>query len=94
MGDKNIIYIAGPEIPCSRCIKTTEIVKKVVSNLNLSDSTEIQHILLYSKSTIEKYGRLRSPAVIFNDVLVSEGEIPNERHLQDAAKQLLVPNKK
>jgi hypothetical protein len=93
VGEKNIIYIAGPEIPCSRCIKTAEIVKKVILSLNLSESTEIQHILLYSKPTIEKYGRLRSPAVIFNDVVVSEGEIPNENHIQNAAKQLLIPNK-
>jgi hypothetical protein len=49
--------------------------------------------VIYNKSTIEKYGRLRSPAVIFNDVVVSEGEIPNENHIKTAAKQLLIPNK-
>lgn len=93
MEKKNLVFIAGPENPCSRCTKTAEMVKKVILDLNLTNSTVVQHIVIYSKSTIEKYGKLRSPSVIFNDVVVSEGEIPNERHLQDAAKQLLVPNK-
>ncbi len=87
--EKNIIYIAGPETPCARCKKTREIVEKTVQNLNLTDSTEVQHINMMSRSTLEKYGSLRGPAVIIKDTVVSEGEIPKEQHIVMVIKQLL-----
>ena len=87
--EKNIIYIAGPETPCTRCKKTRELVEKAVHNLNLSNSTEVQHINLISRMTLEKYGSLRSPAVIVNDIVISEGELPKEEHIVKSIKQVL-----
>lgn len=86
---KNIIYVAGPEIPCARCKRTFAIVEKVVQSLDISNITEVQHINLSSKSTIEKYGSLRSPAVIVNDIVISEGELPREEHIVKSIKQIL-----
>jgi len=86
--EKMVIQIAGPETPCDRCRKTRQIVEQVLktkSELNVT----LEHINLTDKVTIEKYGVLKGPAVIINEIVVSEGEVPNQNYLMKAIEQII-----
>jgi len=85
---KIVIQIAGPETPCDRCKKTRQIVEQVIQTKSDSDAS-VEHIVLTDKTTIEKYGVLKGPAVIINEVLVSEGEVPTQNYLVKAIDQIL-----
>ena len=84
---KLILQIAGPETPCDKCKKTRKIIEELLEKTGYS--APIEHIVLTDKNTIEKYGVLKGPAVIINEVVVSEGEVPTPRHIEGALKQIL-----
>ena len=86
--EKVVIQIAGPEIPCDRCKKTRQIVEQVIKSKSGLDAS-LEHIVLTDKTTIEKYGVLKGPAVIINEILVSEGEIPTQNYIVKAIEQIL-----
>jgi small redox-active disulfide protein 2 len=71
-----IIEIFGPEPPCSRCIRTLEIVKQAVSESQLQNCT-ISKINAYAPSTIQKYGLVFTPAVAIDGKVVIAGRIPS-----------------
>jgi len=85
---KVIIQIAGPETPCDRCKKTRQVVEQVVKTI-ISLDASVEHIVLTDKTTIEKYGVLKGPAVIINEILVSEGEVPTQNYIVKAIEQIL-----
>jgi hypothetical protein len=85
--EKLNIQLAGPETPCDRCKKTRKIIEEVLQKTGYSAS--IDHIVLTEKNTIEKYGVLKGPAVIINEVIVSEGEVPTPKHIEGVLKQIL-----
>ena len=82
-----IVQIAGPETPCDRCKKTRRIIEEVLKKTWFN--APIEHIILTDKNTIEKYGVLKGPAVIINEVIVSEGEVPTPKYIESALKQIL-----
>jgi len=85
---KVVIQIAGPETPCDRCRKTRQIVEQILKTKPELNATP-EHINLTDKATIEKYGVLKGPAVIINEVVVSEGEVPNQNYLVKAIEQII-----
>jgi hypothetical protein len=87
--EKIVIQIAGPETPCDRCKKTRQIIEQILQEKSVLEAS-IEHIVLTDKATIEKYGVLKGPAVIINEVLVSEGEVPNPNYIVKALEQILV----
>jgi hypothetical protein len=86
--EKIVIQIAGPETPCDRCKKTRQIIEQILQAKSVLDAS-IEHIVLTDKTTIEKYGVLKGPAVIINEIVVSEGEVPTQNYVLKAIEQIL-----
>jgi len=84
-GDENtmIVEVFGPEPPCPRCMRTLEIVKQAVEDLQLN--CEVKKIDAYSKSTIAKYGLVFTPAVAVDGKVFVAGRIPSP----DEVKRIL-----
>jgi hypothetical protein len=61
-----VIQIVGPETPCDRCKKTRKIIEEALHKASVFNAS-IEHIVLTDKTTIEKYGVLKGPAVIINE---------------------------
>lgn len=70
-----IVEVFGPEPPCSRCMRTLEIVKQAVKEVQLN--CEVKKIDAYSKSTIAKYGLMFTPAVAIDGKLFVAGRVPS-----------------
>ncbi len=85
---KIIVKIAGPETPCDRCRKTKKNIEEALAALGDYDSS-IEHISLTDKTTLETYGSLKGPAVIINEYVVSEGDVPTQKQINRAIKQIL-----
>jgi small redox-active disulfide protein 2 len=70
-----IVEVFGPEPPCPRCMRTLEIVKQVVNELQLN--CEVKKIDAYSKAIIARYGLVLTPAVAINGRVFIAGRIPS-----------------
>lgn len=86
--EKVLVKIAGPATPCDRCKKTKKNVEEAVAGLEGCD-VSIEHISLTDRTTLETYGLLKTPAVIINNVVVSEGDVPTKEQIRRAIKQVL-----
>jgi len=53
------------------------------------EEIEYSHLDISSKEIIEKYGILQGPAVIINDILVSQGKIPSVKSLKKKFQKVL-----
>lgn len=62
-----------------------DLIAKEFSNKKV----KIEHIELAAPETVAKFGVLKSPAVVINNTVVSEGEIPKKDYLLKAMKQLI-----
>lgn len=84
--EKITIQIVGPKNPCKRCRKTKSLVEQVV-NSNFSaeerEKIEMKHVDVSAPATIEQFGVLNTPAVIVNDTLLSEGEVPDRAYIKE-----------
>ncbi len=65
---------------CPKCIKTEEMVRKVVSENNID--AEIEKVKEISK--IMEYGVMMTPAVAVDGKVVIAGKIPSEAELKKA----------
>jgi len=70
-----IVEVFGPEPPCSRCLRTLEVVKQALKEMQLS--CEVKKTDAFSKSTIAKYGLVFTPAVAIDGKLFIAGRIPS-----------------
>lgn len=70
-----IVEVFGPEPPCSRCLRTLEIVKQAVRESHLN--CEVKKIDAYSKLTVAKYGLVFTPAVAVDGKVFVAGRIPS-----------------
>lgn len=70
-----IVEVFGPEPPCWRCMRTLEVVKQAVKEMQLN--CEVRKIDAYSKSTIAKYGLVVTPAVAIDGKVFIAGRIPS-----------------
>lgn len=79
------IKVVGPQNPCKRCKATKSFVEEAVHQHFTSAQQKhitITHIDVSAPETIEAYGLLDTPAVVINDTVVSEGQIPKTDYIQ------------
>ncbi|MGQ4874758.1 MAG: thioredoxin family protein [Promethearchaeia archaeon] len=86
---KLVIYTLGPPDPCAKCKKTKKNMEKALEELSLREKVEYSHKDIKSKEIIEKYGILQGPAVIVNDILISQGHVPSIKKLKDGINKIL-----
>lgn len=72
------IEICGPG--CAKCHTTFENVRKLVKELGLEQSAEIEEVK--DIVAISKKGVFLTPAVIIDGVKVSEGRIPKAEEIR------------
>ncbi len=89
MSEENQIYVLGPKNPCQRCTATKQLVADLLAKEFQSKKIKIEPLELTAAETVAKFGVLKSPAVVINNTIVSEGEIPKKDYLLKAMKQLL-----
>ncbi|MFB0504938.1 MAG: thioredoxin family protein [Candidatus Bathyarchaeia archaeon] len=70
-----IVEVFGPEPPCWRCMKTLEVVKQAVKEMQLN--CEVRKNDAYSRSTMAKYGLVFTPAVAIDGKVFVAGRIPS-----------------
>lgn len=75
-----IIEVFGPEPQCPRCMRTLEIVRQAVKELQLN--CEVKKIDAYSKSTIARYGLVFTPAGAINGRVFVAGRIPSVKEVK------------
>jgi hypothetical protein len=71
------IEIIGVEPACYRCKETMENAEKAAANLRLDGvDVTIDKLNVMEKSTMDKFGVVRTPAVAVNGVIKVMGKIP------------------
>lgn len=72
------IEIIGVEPACYRCKETKENTEKAATKLR-KDGHEIKvtKLNVMEKSTMEKYGMIRTPALAVNGVIKVMGKVPD-----------------
>lgn len=85
------IQVVGPKNPCKRCRKTKSIVENVV-NQNFTDESKnkitIEHVDVSAPETIQQFGVLETPAVVVNNTVISEGEVPDRDYIQKKLRDI------
>jgi hypothetical protein len=72
------VEIIGVEPPCYRCKETKENADKAVDNLRKKGhEVNVVKLNVMDKSTMEKYGVVRTPALAVNGVIKIMGKIPD-----------------
>jgi len=89
MSEENKIYILGPKNPCARCKTTKQIVADLIQKEFPSKNVKIEFLESSAPENIAKFGVLKSPAVVINNTVVSEGEIPKKDFMLEAMKKLI-----
>jgi hypothetical protein len=89
MSEENQIYILGPKNPCQRCRTTKQMVADIVAKEFTNKNVKIENLELGAPETVAKFGVLKSPAVVINNNVVSEGEVPKKEYLLKAMKELI-----
>ena len=71
------IEIIGVEPACYRCKETMENAEKAAANLRLDGvDVTINKLNVMEKSTMDKFGVVRTPAVAVNGVIKVMGKVP------------------
>ncbi len=95
MGGINItkklkIYTLGPPNPCTKCKKTRKNLEATIEKMGKTlGDIEYSHLDIKSKEVVEKYGILQGPAVIANDIVISQGHVPTKKKLEDGLKKVM-----
>jgi hypothetical protein len=72
------IEIIGVEPPCYRCKETKENTDKAVAKLVKEGHTiTVEKIDVMDKSTMQKFGLVRTPAFAVNGVIKIMGKVPD-----------------
>ena len=74
------VFTLGPPQPCAKCKKTRSNMEEALKELG--ENLDYSHKDMTSKEIVEKYGILQGPAVIVNDILISQGHIPTIKELK------------
>lgn len=85
------IKIIGPKNPCKKCRSTKTLLEDVVKQNFTSEQQKnitISHVNVSAPETIEEYGLLDTPAVVINDTVVTEGEIPKKDYIKGKLSEL------
>ncbi|MDD3626613.1 MAG: thioredoxin family protein [bacterium] len=69
---------------CPKCIKTEEVVKTALKNLNLEASV----IKVTDLTEIMNHGVMMTPAVVINDDLVFTGRVPSVTEIEEYLKKI------
>lgn len=86
---ENQILTLGPAEPCKRCIATRGIIEELLKTEFKDKTVNYAHKNLTAPETIAKFGVLKGPVVVVNDVVVSEGDIPKKDFLAKRLKEHL-----
>ena len=77
MKTKIKVQVLGPKIPCSNCINAQRNVEDAVKRVVFPDvEFDVIHNDIASKEILEKFGLLKSPAVVAGDYVLFQGMIP------------------
>jgi len=72
------IEIIGVEPACNRCKQTLENVEKAVANLRTAGvDVAVNKLNVMEKSTMDRFGVVRTPAVAVNGVIKIMGKVPD-----------------
>ena len=72
------IEIIGVEPPCYRCKETKENTDKAVTKLLKEDhEITVKKLNVMDKTTMEKFGIVRTPALAVNGVIKIMGKVPD-----------------
>jgi len=72
-----VVQVLGPKNPCNNCIATQKNIESAIMRVVFPDVTfEVKHEDITSKEIIEKFGVLKSPAVVAGDLVLFQGIIP------------------
>lgn len=55
----------------------------------IKEKLEYSHKDIGSKEIVEKYGILQGPAVIINDILISQGHVPSIKKLKKGIQKVI-----
>ena len=89
MKQKVTVTIVGPEPSCARCRASLEAAEQFVKANQEKYDVEIKKIDMNAATTIENYGVLRGPAIIVNDMVISQGEVPKSKTIEAGVAQVL-----
>ena len=72
------VEIIGVEPPCYRCKETKENTDKAADKLKKNGyEVNVTKLNVMDKSTMEKYGIVRTPALAVNGVIKIMGKVPD-----------------
>jgi hypothetical protein len=72
------IEIIGVEPACYRCKQTLENVEKAAANLRTAGvDVAVNKLNVMEKSTMDRFGVVRTPAVAVNGVIKIMGKVPD-----------------
>jgi thiol-disulfide isomerase/thioredoxin len=63
---------------CSKCIKTAELIQTIADNNGIT----INVVKETSPQVIMKYGVMRTPAVVIDNVVMHSGSIPDSKKVE------------
>lgn len=91
--DKPIVQIilkGSEEDYCDKCRKTKQVIEKMFEVFpDFKEEVEILYKDVKSKEIIKKYGELKTPVVIVNDTIFSEGHVPIIKKLRSTILEFL-----
>ncbi|MHA1707163.1 MAG: thioredoxin family protein [Promethearchaeota archaeon] len=89
--EKITIITLGPENPCAKCKKTRKNLELMLKEFpEYKEKIDYSHKDISSKEIVEKYGILQGPAVIINDILISQGHVPTIKKIKNAFERLVI----
>nr|MDO8112442.1 thioredoxin family protein [Candidatus Sigynarchaeota archaeon] len=72
-----IIKVLGPKIPCNNCVTAQKNVEDAIKQVIFPDlEFVVVHDDIRSKEHLEKFGLLKSPAIVAGDYVLFQGMIP------------------
>jgi hypothetical protein len=72
------VEIIGVEPACYRCKETKENAEKAAANLRKAGvDVQVQKLDVMEKSTMDRFGVVRTPAVAVNGVIKVMGKVPS-----------------
>ena len=72
------LEVIGVEPPCFRCKETMQNTEKAASKLREEGfQISVSKLNVMERSTMEKYGLVRTPALVLNGVIKIMGKVPD-----------------
>ena len=75
---------------CAKCCKTVQVIERMMEEISeFKDKVEIIYEDIFSKSLTDKYGELKEPVIIVNDIIFSQEHVPIMKKLSRRLLELL-----